>query len=637
MTDSGLRLRSVRFKPGFAADSLTNALTGLGTVMDPRMYNAYRATCLGQHEIAAAYLGSGLMRKIVNIPALDMVREWRDWKAEDAEITKIEDEEKRLQVRQKVRRVEVLRALGGGALIMGLPGKTNQPAPENIGKGELAFVHVVSRWQLQFDATQDDSRLPGYGEPIMYRMETTVGSIDLHPSRVIPFRGEPIPSLVGIPNFIEDFWGESRVAAVLDAVQDSDTARAAFANLITRARNVRIGIPNLLSTVADETGEAAFQRRMRAFATAESLFNAVVYDAGDGQVGEKIEDTQYNFAGIKDVMNAYGEWASAISDIPATRLLGRAPEGLNASGDSQQKDWAKKIRAMQTLELGPCLDRLDHYLVQSALGTWPDGLWYDFAPLDLPSEKENAERFKLQMEAAEKLQLTGTIPDEAFTKGMQSLMIDEGYLPGLEAALSEMPEEERYGIQQREGGDPDDLDVPGGSNGSGSPARAAQDAWVADATPRPLYVQRKLLNAADLIAWAKEQGFETTLPAEDMHVTVLYSRRPVDPMKIGEAWSNEDDGGLLIKAGGPRAIERLGEDAVVLMFASDNLSWRHRQMVEAGGSHDFPDYTPHVTLTYSAPEGLDLEAIRPFTGELRFGPELFEPLDEDWKPKIEEA
>lgn len=630
MTDTGLRLRSVRFKPGYMADSLTNALTGLGTGMDARSYNAYRSTCLSQHEIAAAYLGSGLMRKIVNIPALDMVREWRDWKAEDVEITKIEDEEKRLQVRQKVRRVEVLRALGGGALIMGLPGKPNQPAPENIGKGELAFVHVVSRWQLQFDATQDDSRLPGYGEPIMYRMETTVGSIDLHPSRVIPFRGEPIPSLVGIPNFIEDFWGESRVAAVLDAVQDSDTARAAFANLITRARNLRIGIPNLLDAVSTADGEAAFQRRMRAFATAESLFNAVVYDVGDGQVGEKIEDTQYNFAGIKDVMHAYGEWASAISDIPATRLLGRAPEGMNASGDSQQKDWAKRIRAMQTLELGPCLDRLDHYLVQSALGNWPDGLWYDFAPLDLPSEKENAERFNLQMEAAVKLQATGAIPDEAFAKGLQSLMVDEGYLPGLEAALAEIPEEERYGIEQEEI-DPAELGVVGEQEQL--PARRAAN----DATPRPLYVQRKLLNADELIRWAKAQGFETTLPAEDMHVTVLYSRRPVDPMKIGEAWSNEDDGGLVIKPGGPRAIERLGEGAVALLFASDNLSWRHRQMVEAGGSHDFGEYQPHVTLTYSAPEGLDLEAIRPFTGELRFGPELFEPLDEDWKPKIEEA
>jgi hypothetical protein len=75
----------------------------------------------------------------------------------------------------------------------------------------------------------------------------------------------------------------------------------------------------------------------------------------------------------------------------------------------------------------------------------------------------------------------------------------------------------------------------------------------------------------------------------------------------------------------------------VLQFASSNLSWRHEEMIRAGGSHDYGEYLPHLTLTYEAPAGLDLDAIKPFTGELRFGPELFEPLDLDWKSKIEEA
>jgi phage-related protein (TIGR01555 family) len=628
MDDSGLRLRSVRMKPGYAIDSLTNALTGLGTQFDARVQSLYTATSLSQQQIAAAYRGSGLMRKIIGIPAMDMVREGWDWKADDDQAELIEAEEKRLLIRQKVRQVEVLRGLGGGALILGLPGKPREPAPTTVAKGRLAFINVVSRWQLQFDQTQDDSRLDGYGEPLMYRMETTVGQIDIHPSRVIPFRAEPVPPISGVANFIEDFWGDSRVAAVLDAVQDSDTARGAFANLITRARNVRIGIPNLLAAVSTTDGEAAFQRRMRAFAIAETIFNATVYDAGDGQNGggEKIDDVSYKFEGIKDVMNAFGEWASAISDIPATRLLGRAPEGMNSSGDSQQKDWNKRVRAMQTLDLAPCLDRLFMYLIPSALGSRPPGVWYDFAPLDTPSETENATRFKTTMEAVEKLQATNAIPDEAFAKGVQSLMVDEGWLPGLEAALDEIPEEERYGAQGSEG-DPAELE----------PVMQPRLAVANDATPRPLYVQRKLLNAADLIKWAKAQGFETTLPVDDMHVTVLYSRTPVDPMKMGETWASEENGGLVIKPGGPRAIERLGESAVVLLFASWSLESRHREMVAAGASHDFPEYMPHVTITLEAPADLDLEAIKPFTGELRFGPELFEPLDLDWKDKVEEA
>jgi hypothetical protein len=76
-------------------------------------------------------------------------------------------------------------------------------------------------------------------------------------------------------------------------------------------------------------------------------------------------------------------------------------------------------------------------------------------------------------------------------------------------------------------------------------------------------------------------------------------------------------------------------DAVVLLFASDALSWRHQGMVEAGASHDYDEYQPHVTLTYDAGD-VDLDTIKPFTGELRFGPELFEPLDLDWKSKVTE-
>jgi len=159
---------------------------------------------------------------------------------------------------------------------------------------------------------------------------------------------------------------------------------------------------------------------------------------------------------------------------------------------------------------------------------------------------------------------------------------------------------------------------------------------MADATPRPLYVYRKLLNAADLIAWAKTQGIETTLSAADMHVTVLYSRQPVDPMVMGETWGTETDGSLIVKPGGPRAVELFGEGALVLQFASWSLSSRHGDMVREGASHDYGDYAPHVTISYNA-AGVDLEAIKPYSGLLHFGPEIFETLDPDWKSKIEEA
>lgn len=638
------RIVNVRPKPGFMLDgadivptsnvvpirdSMVNAMSGTGTHHDLRASATYAYNLpLTQYEIAAAYQ-SGLMRKIVRIPAFDMVREWRTWTGLKAdEMAAVYAEEKRLGLVAKVLQAETLRGLGGGALVMGLPGEPSQPAPPT---GDISFLHVVSRWHLSFNRLEDDATKEGFGDPAMWRMSTTAGQQDIHPSRVIPFRADTTASLA-IPGYAgsDAYWGESTVAQVLDAVKDSDTARASFAALLHKARLLRIGIPKLYEMIAGGQDKQVMDR-LSVLATAESIHNATIYDSGDdeGKGGEEIKDATYNFAGAKDVLNAFAEFVSAVSDIPATRLLGRAPEGMNSSGESQQADWNKKVRALQTLQLAPCLDRLTPYLAPVATAA------YDFDPLDTPSEKENAERFKLQTEAIDKLQATGTIPDEAFARGVQSLMVEEGYLPELEAALAELGDEERFGIvpELAKGGD---RDLEGEGDDVVPLRRAANDAILTDATPRPLYVRRDLLNGADLITWAKDNGFDTTISADDMHVTILYSRQPVDPMDMGETWTSEEDGGLTIKPGGPRALERFNEGAVVLQFASWSLESRHREMVERGASHDWPDYLPHVTLTDEAPEGLDLSKIVPFAGELRFGPERFEPLDEDWKSGVGE-
>lgn len=153
------------------------------------------------------------------------------------------------------------------------------------------------------------------------------------------------------------------------------------------------------------------------------------------------------------------------------------------------------------------------------------------------------------------------------------------------------------------------------------------------ATPRTLYVYRKLLNGRDLIDWAKAQGFTAIQPAGDLHVTVAYSRKPIDWMAVPENWFQNEDGGLVVKPGGPRVVEALGRDgAVALLFASNELAWRHRDIIEAGASWDFPEYQPHVTITWAAGD-LDLEKVVPFKGELRFGPEIFEEVDPTWKDR----
>lgn len=146
---------------------------------------------------------------------------------------------------------------------------------------------------------------------------------------------------------------------------------------------------------------------------------------------------------------------------------------------------------------------------------------------------------------------------------------------------------------------------------------------------KTLYVYRPLLNAHEVIAWARENGFASTLKPSDMHVTQMFSRTPVDWNQI------QPQNNHLVSRSLPRTLAPLGDKgAQVLKFPSKHLQDRWQQLLQVGCSWDYPDYNPHVTISYQP--GPDLNTIHPWLGELRFGPEQMEELDLNWDLKIVE-
>lgn len=140
---------------------------------------------------------------------------------------------------------------------------------------------------------------------------------------------------------------------------------------------------------------------------------------------------------------------------------------------------------------------------------------------------------------------------------------------------------------------------------------------------KALYVRRDLQNGADIQAWAATQGIVSTLPLEDMHVTVLYSKEPVDWHKIPESPLTE-----VIVSGGIRSMEQFG-DAVVIAFESPILQAENAAMMAAGASSDFPTYRSHVTVTYTQPD-LSLALMEPYHGVMLFGPEIRQEITKSW-------
>lgn len=144
---------------------------------------------------------------------------------------------------------------------------------------------------------------------------------------------------------------------------------------------------------------------------------------------------------------------------------------------------------------------------------------------------------------------------------------------------------------------------------------------------KTLYVYRPLLNAQEVVNWAKDQGFETTLPPEDMHVTVARSKQPLD-------WAQfEPDTGEITVVGGGREVKKLGE-ATVLRFESVVLNDRWQAFIDGGASWDFEGYLPHVSVSWKGPD--NLSGMVPYMGDLVFGAEQFEEINDNWAASVVE-
>lgn len=625
-------------------DGLTNALTGAGGSNDPRSYNRYCFVPLDDQSVSAAFRASWLMRKIVEKPAQEMTREGRDWQTDKANIEKLEAEEKRLNLKAKLERAEILRGLGGAGMVIFINGDDQSKPidPERVKAGGITTLHVWRHTKFTLGEPIETWGDPWFGEPSYYkvRLRNAFGGVNVkfHPSRVVAFRAHAVPD-DDTASWTNAWWGDSTIQVVKDAVDNVHTGEDGFAALIKDTRNRRLGVPGLTTRLATKLGEDQFSKRVSAMALGESMFGVTFYDSGDseGKGGEKLDDRQMVWAGIPDIKASNLMVAAAAARIPATVLIEKAPDGMNASGAGDNTNWEKEVKSRQDVQHRPCLDRLDIALVPSALGKPDPAVWWKFAPLSTPDEKVESDTFKTSVEAINVLQQTGTIPEVALSKGVQNFMSERGYLPGLDEALSEIPEDERFPEAAPEldaNGNPIDPSnpvgngkeadpnlAPGGGDGSvAARRRAANDAMLQDWAPKTLYVRRDVINRADIVKWAKSQGF--TDIADDLHVTVTYSRNPVDWFAMGESWR----GKLEIEAGGPRMVEALGPDGKykALLFTAYELVSRNQDMRDKGASFDWPEYQPHISIQVGG--DIDLATVKPYLGKIVLGPEIFEEV-----------
>ena len=97
------------------------------------------------------------------------------------------------------------------------------------------------------------------------------------------------------------------------------------------------------------------------------------------------------FTGVPEVMRQFMDRLAGAADIPATRLYGISPAGMNSTGESDMRNYYDSLKAKQEKTLRPLLERLYDILSMSVLGRLIDDLVIEFNALYQQNQKDQAQ------------------------------------------------------------------------------------------------------------------------------------------------------------------------------------------------------------------------------------------------------
>lgn len=413
----------------FTKDTLVSLVNGLGRIgQDKAASVGYMAPMYTDEMLTEMYRASWLTKKIVRIPAQDSFRKWRAWQAEEADIGRIEDLERALDVKKKLLTAMTWgRLYGGAAVYIGILG--DDPATplevERIRAGSLQYLNLIPKTELSPGEIVRDITSEYYGAPEFYELGTSFGErLQIHASRLVIFKGEELPSTANVSGALMG-WGDSVITSTISAIQNADSTLANIASLVFEAKVDIIQVPDLMAQLADPEYKSRLLDRFQLAHIAKGN-NATLLLDKEEEYNQKV----FQFGTLPDVAMTFLQVVSGAADIPATRLLGQTPGGLQSTGESDLRNYYDRLQSEQELNIDPQLKMLNECLIRSATGVRKPDTHYIWASLWQVSDRERAEIGKIQAETIATLNNTGLFPQEALANAGANMLVESSVMPG---------------------------------------------------------------------------------------------------------------------------------------------------------------------------------------------------------------
>lgn len=388
-------------------DGWENQLTGFGTNRDKTTYSQFLySTLLSDNTIEGLYHGDDLAARMIDIVPEEMLRKGYslcigDKQDEDTEAAILEALDA-LNVNEKMIEGMIWGDLfGGSAIVVGAD--DGRPAalplvPERVRKVDA--LEVLDRRYLSVNSFYQAG--PNVGQPETYAIGNPSAVARpvyiVHETRLIIFGGARTSRLVRQQR---GYWDQSRLQRPFEVLRSFATGFKAVETLLTDGPQGVYKIKNLASLLGSNK-KAALEERLNLVEMMRSAMRAMVIDSDN----ESFERQAFSFSGVPDVLEKLMLRLAAAAHIPVALLMGQAPAGMNATGDSDFRWFYDRVATRQTNYLAPRLRRLIEILCASKEGPTKgqplEKLKIEFAPLWTLDPKAEAER-RLAVASADKI------------------------------------------------------------------------------------------------------------------------------------------------------------------------------------------------------------------------------------------
>ena len=385
-----------------ARDAFSNVLARLGTgtpnLMEGTTYSLNRLT-RDYGLLNALYREHWIIRQIIDIIPSDMLKNWITLTTEVSPnlLKKVDLELRKTQLIQKLKQgLQWGRLFGGAIGLMIIKGQgydLSKPLDLRLMvPGDFCGLMVFDRWNSVDPSIElvEDVTDPEFGLPDYYTItDNTNGAMyKVHHSRLLRFTGDDLPYW---ESQAEQQWGASVIESIFDELKKRDNVSWNIAQLTFMAslRVLKMADMGQMLSATDEQTKAELYRTIQAQNWLMSNMGMQIIDAGDD-----MQSHQYTFGGISDTYKQFMMDVAGAARIPATKLFGRSPEGMNATGESDLRNYYDMISQEQEAKLRPILNKLLPVLCMSVFGAVPDDLDFEFDPVSEPSDQERADLAK---------------------------------------------------------------------------------------------------------------------------------------------------------------------------------------------------------------------------------------------------